>query len=233
MASDGKVVIVTGGCGHLGRGVCRALTKAGFTVVAFDIDTSNADGAERAVTLDVTDADACAAAVDEVVRDFGGIDALVNMAQKIIIQTPLLELTDEHMRASFESGPMATLRMIQLCHPHMKARGGGSVVNFASQAGTWGNVGMGAYGAAKEAIRGITKCASLELGKDGIRVNTICPVAFADPTSSWAQRSLAENPLGRVGEPEADIGGAVVFLCGPVWINGRTIHVDGGTGSFR
>lgn len=230
---DGKVVIVTGGCGHLGVGVCRALTKAGATVVALDIDTSHADGVTRAIRCDLTDPDACAAAVEEVVRDFGGIDALVNMAQKIVIQTPLLELTDDDLLVSFASGPMATLRMMQLCHPHMKARGGGSIVNFASQAGTWGNPGMAAYGAAKEAIRGLTKCASIELGKDNIRVNAVCPVAFADPTSPWAQRSLAENPLGRVGDPETDIGGAVVFLAGPVWINGRTIHVDGGTGSFR
>lgn len=230
---DGKVVIVTGGCGHLGTGVCRALTKAGATVVALDIDTSRADGVARAISCDLTDPAACAAAVDEVVRDFGGIDALVNMAQKIVIQTPLLELTDDDMLVSFASGPMAALRMIQLCHPHMKARGGGSIVNFASDAGTRGIPGMGAYASAKEAIRGITKVASFELGPDNIRTNTLCPVAYADPTSSWAQRSLAETPLGRVGDPEADIGGAVVFLAGPVWVNGRTIHVDGGTGVFR
>jgi len=230
---EGHVAIVTGGCGNLGRGVCRALTKAGYTVVAFDVDTSRADGVARAVTLDVTDAVPCAAAVEEVVRDFGGIDVLVNMAQRIIIQTPLLDVTAEHMRVSYESGPMATLRMIQLCHPHMKARGGGSIVNFASDAGTRGIPGMGAYAAAKEAIRGITKVASLELGRDNIRTNTVCPVAYSDPTSSWAQRSLAENPMGRIGDPEEDIGAAVVFLAGPVFVNGRTIHVDGGTGVFR
>jgi len=230
---DQRVAIVTGGCGNLGRGVCRALSKDGYTVVAFDVDTSRAEGVARAVTLDVTDAAACTAAVDAVVRDFGGIDVLVNMAQRIIIQTPLLELTAEHMRVSFESGPMAALRMIQLCHPHMQARGGGAIINFASDAGTRGIPGMGAYSAAKEAIRGITKVASLELGRDNIRTNTLCPVAFSDPTSSWAQRSLAENPMGRVGDPEQDIGGAVVFLAGPVFVNGRTIHVDGGTGVFR
>jgi NAD(P)-dependent dehydrogenase (short-subunit alcohol dehydrogenase family) len=231
---EGQIAIVTGGAGNVGRGVCWALTKAGATVVALDIDVSKAEGVERAVECDVADADACRAAVDQIISDFGAVSTLVNMAQKIIIETPIMELTADHLRASYETGPIATLRMMQLCYPGMKMNGGGAIVNFASDAGTRGIPGMGAYGSAKEAIRGITKTAALEWGRDNINVNALCPVAFSNKTSDWAQRSAASVPMARVGDPETDIGSVVVFLAGPGrFINGRTLHVDGGKGAFR
>src|SRR5262245_40945121 len=211
----GQVAIVTGGGGNIGRGVCRALAKAGATVVALDLDPSGAGAAARATACDVTDPAACAAAVRDVVRDFGGIDTLVNAAQQFRAGIPLTELTDDDMRVSFESGPVATLRMMQLCHPHLKARGGGAIINFASGVGTQGMVGAGAYAAAKEAIRGLTKVAALEWGRENIRVNGICPVASGDPENApWVPRALAMNPMGRIGDPEKDIGAAVVYLAG-------------------
>jgi NAD(P)-dependent dehydrogenase (short-subunit alcohol dehydrogenase family) len=229
-----KVVIVTGGAGHLGKGVCRALRKAGWTVAAVDIQGDGPeDFADMLIKADLTHAAESKAAVETVVSTFGGVDALVNMAQKTIIGVPIGEVTETQMLESFISGPVAALRIMQLCHPVMKSRGGGSIVNFASDAGTSGNSGMAAYGAAKEAMRGLTKTAALEWGPDNIRVNSLCPVAFGNPDSEWAKATVARTQLARVGNPEIDIGGAVVFLAGPVWITGRTIHVDGGVGSFR
>jgi NAD(P)-dependent dehydrogenase (short-subunit alcohol dehydrogenase family) len=183
----------------------------------------------------VTDPAACVSAVDEVVRDFGGINTLVNMAQRIVIDTDIMKLTDGDMRVSFESGPIATLRMMQLCYPHIKTRGGGAIVNFASEAGTAGLPGQGAYAAAKEAIRGITKVAALEWGHDNIRVNAICPVAWpGNPYHPLFQEAIARSPMGRIGDPETDIGSVIVFLAGPgKFITGRTLHVDGGMGTWR
>jgi NAD(P)-dependent dehydrogenase (short-subunit alcohol dehydrogenase family) len=184
----------------------------------------------------VTDPAACASAVDEVVNEYGAIGTLVNMAQRIVIDTDVMQLTDADMGVSFESGPMATLRMMQLCYPHIKARGGGAIVNFASEAGTAGLRGQGAYAAAKEAIRGITKVAALEWGRDNVRVNAICPIAWpaADPDHPLFQDAIARSPMGRIGDPEADIGSAIVFLAGPGrFITGRTLHVDGGAGTWR
>ena len=231
---NGQVAIVTGGGGNIGRGVCRALAKAGASVVALDLDPSGADAAARAIACDVTDPAACASAVDEALRTFGGVDTLVNAAQQFRAGIPLVDLTDDDMRVSFDSGPNATLRMMQLCYPHMKARGGGAIINFASGVGTQGMVGAGAYAAAKEAIRGLTKVAALEWGRDNIRVNVICPVASGDPNARWVPGALAINPLGRIGDPEADIGAAVVYLAGAgSYVTGRTLHVDGGVGVFR
>jgi NAD(P)-dependent dehydrogenase (short-subunit alcohol dehydrogenase family) len=234
---SGEIAVVTGGTGNIGRGVCRALTKAGATVVALDLNASRAPkGWERSIECDVTDPTACASAVDEVVSDFGGVNTLVNLAQRFVIDTDLLKVTDEDMRVSFESGPIATLRMMQLCYPHIKTHGGGAIINFASEAGTAGHPGMGAYAAAKEAIRGITKVAALEWGCDNIRVNAVCPVAWAgnNPEHPLLRAAIARSPMGRLGDPETDIGSVVVFLAGPgAFITGRTLHVDGGTGTWR
>jgi NAD(P)-dependent dehydrogenase (short-subunit alcohol dehydrogenase family) len=232
---NGTVAIVTGGGGNIGVGVCRALAKAGATVVALDVDPSVADAAARHITGDVTDPAVCAAAVDEVVRDFGGVDTLVNLAQQFRPDRAVAEVTDEDMRVSFESGPIASLRMMQLCYPHMKARGGGSVVNFSSGVGTGGMLGATAYASAKEAIRGLTKVAALEWGPDNINVNVICPVATGDPGNApWVPGALSINPMRRVGDPEADIGSAVVYLAGPGrYVTGRTLQVDGGVGCWR
>jgi NAD(P)-dependent dehydrogenase (short-subunit alcohol dehydrogenase family) len=145
------------------------------------------------------------------------------------------DVTDDDMRRSFESGPTATLRMMRLCYPHMKAAGGGSVVNFSSGVGTGGMLAATAYAAAKEAIRGLTKVAALEWGPDNINVNVICPVATGDPDNApWVPGALSINPMGRIGDPEADIGSAVVYLAGPGrYVTGRTLQVDGGVGCWR
>jgi NAD(P)-dependent dehydrogenase (short-subunit alcohol dehydrogenase family) len=230
---DGGIAIVTGGTGDLGRGVCKALTKGGATVVALDLETARAEGAALVLDCDVTDSAACASAVDEVVTEFGGVDTLVNLAQQWTRRT-LMESDDEDVRLTFESGPFATLRMMQLCYPHLKARGGGSIINFASSSGTQGGVaGEGVYAGAKEAIRGFTKHAAMEWGPDNIRVNAICPVATSDP-NRWPSSVVDVIPLGRLGDPESDVGGLVAYLAGPgSFITGRTLHIDGGVGTWR
>jgi NAD(P)-dependent dehydrogenase (short-subunit alcohol dehydrogenase family) len=228
------VAIVTGGAGDVGRGVCRALTKAGFQVAVLDVDTTRAESAALALQCDLTDAAACRPAVDQVVGELGGVNALINMAQRRTFG-PLLTTTDDDLRVVFESGPIATLRMMNLCHPHLKAVGGGAIINFASAAGTEGGIaGKGAYAAAKEAIRGLTKQAAVEWGPDNIRVNAICPLSTGDPDRF--PNSVAEGvPLRRVGDPETDIGAVVVFFAGAggAYVTGRTLHVDGGAGTFR
>ena len=231
---EGQVAIVTGGTGDVGVGVCRALTAEGATVVALDLATDRPVSAARAIRCDVTDPAECRAAVDEVVREFGGVSTLVNMAQDIVLGIPLLDTDDDQMLRVLTSGPMATLRMMQLCHPHLRAAGGGAIVNFASGAGTDGLPGHGAYAAAKEAIRGLTKVAAREWGPDNVRVNAVCPLSTARP-ERMPPDVTDHIPLGRIGDPERDIGAVVAFLAGPAgdYITGRTLQVDGGAGAWR
>jgi NAD(P)-dependent dehydrogenase (short-subunit alcohol dehydrogenase family) len=226
---DGQVAIVTGGLGNIGVGVCRALVAAGAQVAALDLDLSSAalvDGLARAIVCDVTDRAACTEAVDRVVRELGTVHTLVNMAQDVVPAAPLLAASDHDMARSFESGPTGSLRMMQLCHPHLKANGGGAIVNFASGAGTDGLPQWGPYASAKEAIRG-------EWGPDGIRVNVLCPFATSRP-DRLPPGAAESNPMGRVGDPEQDVGAMVVFLAGPGrFITGRTLFVDGGATGWR
>ena len=169
---------------------------------------------------------------------FGGVDILVNNAQQVPMG-PLDDCTDDDMYTAWESGTLAAFRLMQLCHPLMRERGGGAIVNLGSGAGTAGQKGLGAYAVAKEGIRALTKVAMLEWGPDHIRVNTICPWAKNGywETLDDRQRAarLRHNPLQRIGEPEADIGGVVVFLASDAgsYVTGQTIHVDGGNMGFR
>lgn len=131
--------------------------------------------------------------------------------------------------------------MMRACHPHL--RGGGSIVNLGSAAGIrWNPSGTGGYAAAKEAIRVLTRTAACEWAADGIRVNSILPLADSVAMQEWAEREPDEAaayassiPLGRLGDPETDIGPAVVFLCSEAarYITGHSLPVDGGQALVR
>jgi NAD(P)-dependent dehydrogenase (short-subunit alcohol dehydrogenase family) len=231
-----KFAVLTGGAGKMGGGICRALAKEGFDSVVLDLDVSRAENAVKAIVCDVTDQDACAAAIDEVVRDLGGVDVLVNLAQAYETTTPVIDLTADQMRRSYETGPIASLRMMQLCYPSMKSRGGGAVINIVSGAGTQGTPNQAAYGSAKEAIRGLTKAAALEWAKDNIRVNALAP--FGGPPenlerNTWLKQFVEQTPLGRYGDPETEIGHGIAFLATNTFMTGRTLMMDGGIGTFR
>jgi len=254
MTLGGKVALVTGAGQGIGRGIALALAKAGADVVVLE---RNADSGARtaaeieeldavgdrsataiAVVGDVRRRADCEVAVAAAVERFGGVDVLVNNAQQVPTG-PLDACTDDDMYAAWESGALAAFRLMQLCHPLMTARGGGAIVNLASGAGTEGLAGLGAYAVAKEGIRALTKVAMLEWGADNVRVNTICPWARSyhwDGLDDGARAArLRRNPLRRIGEPEADIGGVVVFLASDAgsYVTGQTIHVDGGNMAFR
>jgi meso-butanediol dehydrogenase / (S,S)-butanediol dehydrogenase / diacetyl reductase len=244
----GKVAIVTGAGQGIGRGIALALAKEGARIAILErdsetglrtVDEIRAFGGDAiAHRGSVRERGDCEAVVTTAVDRFGGIDVLVNNAQQVPTG-PLDDCTDDDMYTAWESGALAAFRLMQLCHPLMKARGGGAIVNLGSGAGTEGLAGLGAYAVAKEGIRALTKVAMLEWGVDNIRVNTICPWARTDhwETLSDRQRAarLARNPLRRIADPEADVGGVVVFLAGDAgsYLTGQTIHVDGGNMGFR
>lgn len=244
---DGKVAIVTGAGQGIGRGISLALAKEGAAIAVAGrteskLHTTVAEieefgGRAIPVRCDVSVADDITSAVEQTVDQFGGVDVLVNNAND---SKPgrLLDVVDENFERAFASGPLATLRFMRACHPHMVARGGGSVINLVTSAAVrWDASNYGVYGAVKEGIRVLTRAAAAEWGADGIRVNNVAPHAMTPALQWWmdknpeeAEEFVAGIPLGRVGDPEADIGRAVVFLCteDSRYLTGATVPLDGG-----
>ncbi len=248
---SGKVVLITGAGQGIGQGVALAMAGAGAAVAVTGrtlakVETTAAMVRERggkalALACDVKSAADLAATVAATVAEFGGLDILVNNAQEVPLGK-LEDVTDEAFIAGFESGPLATLRLMKLARPHLVARGGGTIFNFCSSAGIrWDMTGYGAYAAVKQGIRSLTRAAAAEWGGEAIRVLTIAPHAESPGLKWWIENNPEEAqaffrtiPLGRVGTLEGDIGRALVALAGQdlAYLTGATIPLDGGQANF-
>ncbi|MCS5636742.1 MAG: SDR family oxidoreductase [Myxococcota bacterium] len=242
---EGKVALVTGAGQGVGRGIALALAKSGAKVACVgrtlakceDTAASIDQNSGKAVALecDVKSSASLQAAVQGTLKAFGAIDILVNNAQEVPLG-PLNDVSDEAFEAGWSSGPLATLRLMKLCYPHLK--GGGCIVNLASTAAKrWDASGYAAYAAVKEAIRALSRGAACEWAEEGIRTNVILPHAKSPGLEWWIENNPEESaafiatiPMKRVGECEADIGRFVATLCSDdcAYVNGQSIAVDGG-----
>ena len=241
-----KVALVTGAGQGVGQGIAFALAAEGAAVAVTGRTLSKVEntvaeikqrgGKAIAIETDVKDAAALARCVDQVVAQLGGLNILVNNAQEVP-HGNLFSVTDEAFIAGFESGALATFRLMKLCHPHLK-KNGGSIVNLgSSSAKRWDMTNYGAYAAVKEAIRSLTRAAACEWAQDGIRTNVILPLA-SSPAFSWWRESFPEEaeafiasvPMKYVGDSEQDIGRFVATLCSDDcrYVNGQSIALDGG-----
>lgn len=245
-----RVALVTGGGQGVGRGVALALAAEGaqVAVVGRTLATceSVADeilargGTAAAFRCDVTRAADVAACVTAARARFGPVQVLVNSAQTSHFSS-LRRLTEQAFEEQWRSGPLGTLLLMQACFDDLRATGG-SVINFGSGSSLSAQPAMGGYAAAKEAIRVLSRVAATEWGRYGIRVNVMLPLAESPGMTQWAGELadagavLADTvPLGRIGDPERDIGRAAVFLAGPDagYITGTTLMVDGGHDYLR
>ena len=242
---EGKVALVTGAGQGVGRGIALALASRGakLSVVGRTLakcETTASLIADRggealALQCDVKELPSLEATVEATVGRFGTIDILVNNAQEVPLGR-LEEVSEAAFEAGWQSGPLATLRLMKLCHPHLV--GGGSIVNLASTAARrWDASGYSAYAAVKEAIRALTRGAASEWAADGIRANVILPHAKSPGLEWWIENNPEESaafiatiPMRRVGDCEDDIGRFVAMLCSDecAYVNGQSIAVDGG-----
>lgn len=242
---NGKIALVTGAGQGVGQGIAFALAAEGARVAVTGrtlqkLESTCAEiqrrgGEALPVQCNVKEPESLRACVDTVITHFGGLNILVNNAQEVPLGA-LLDVTDAAFNAGWESGPLATFRLMKLCHPYLK--GDGCIINVGSSAAKrWDMSRYGAYAAVKEAIRSLTRAAACEWGADNIRCNAILPHAKSPGLEGWMQQNPAEAaafvktiPQRRVGDCEQDIGRFVALLCCPEssYINGQSIGVDGG-----
>lgn len=242
---QGKVALITGAGQGVGRGIALALAGEGAAVAVTGrtlskvektaVEITGRGGRALALECDVKSAESLQRVVEAAVKQFGGLQILVNNAQEVPLG-PLNGVSEEAFAAGWESGPLACFRLMKLCHPHLK--NGGNIINLASPAAMrWDASNYGVYAAVKEAIRSLTRAAACEWAKDGIRTNAILPLANSPGMEWWTQAHpqeaaafVATVPMQRVGDCEADIGRFVVTLCSEDcrYINGQSIAVDGG-----
>ena len=176
--------------------------------------------------------------VKQAVDTFGGIQVLINNAQASASGVPLAEHTTEQFDLAIYSGLYAAFYYMKDCYPYL-AESHGSVINFASGAGLFGNFGQSAYAAAKEGIRGMSRVAATEWGKDGINVNVVCPLAwtakleqFRDAYPDAFKANVKMPPMGHYGNAETEIGRVCVQLAMPdfKYMSGETLTLEGGMG---
>jgi len=253
ITGGGRAVLSDGRCGSIGYGIATAYAKEGANLVLTGRNMKKLEDAkeelERLYGIRVlpVQADVSAGADNEAVVNnviqktvemFGDIHVLINNAQASASGVNLVDHTTEQFDLALYSGLYATFYYMKACYPYL-AKTQGTVINFASGAGLFGNFGQSAYAAAKEGIRGLTRVAATEWGKDNINVNVVCPLAWTAQLEGWAsaypeafKANVKMPPMGHYGDVETEIGRACVSLASPdmKYMSGETITLEGGMG---
>lgn len=242
----GRAVLSDGRCGSIGYGIAAAYAKEGANLVITGRNVKKLEDAKEelerlyGIKVLIVQADVNAGADNEAVvanvikqtiDTFGSIDVLINNAQASASGVTLADHTTEQFDLAVYSGLYAAFYYMKACYPHLK-ESKGSVINFASGAGLFGNFGQCAYAAAKEGIRGLTRVAATEWAKDGINVNIICPLAWTAQLEQFEKaypEAFKENvkmpPAGHYGDSELEIGRVCVQLASPdfKYLTGETL----------
>lgn len=253
ITGGGRAVLSDGSCGSIGYGIATAYAKEGANLVLTGRNVQKLTDAKEeleskyGVKVLPVQADVNAGAdneavvnhvVEEAIKEFGRIDVLINNAQASASGVTLADHTTEQFDLAIYSGLYAAFYYMKACYPYLKETKG-TVINFASGAGLFGNFGQCAYAAAKEGIRGLTRVAATEWGKDGINVNVICPLAWTAQLENFEKAypdafkaNVKMPPMGHYGDVELEIGRPCVQLASPdfKYMSGETITLEGGMG---
>ncbi|NUL44572.1 SDR family oxidoreductase [Cellulosimicrobium funkei] len=247
MRFDGKRVLVTGGISGIGAATTRRFLADGARVAAVDLDQGRVDefvAGESAseqligVAANVSESDSANAAVEQVVKEFGGLDVLINNAGVGGVGKAG-DVSDQDWRKVMGVDLDGVFFMARAALPHL-LESKGNIVNTASISGLYGDFAMVAYDTAKGAVVNFTRATAVDYGHDGVRVNAVAPGPVRTPilvealenekiSSTYAERI----PLGRTSEPE-EIASAITFLASDdaSFITGVILPVDGGLTSW-
>ena len=249
----GRSVLSDGRCGSIGYGIATAYAKKGANLVITGRNMQKLEDAKEelerlygvkvlAVQADVSagaDNEAVAnMVVAETMKKFGRIDVLINNAQASASGVTLENHSTDQFNLAMYSGLYASFYYMKACYPHLKETQG-SVINFASGAGLFGNKGQCSYAAAKEGIRGLSRVAATEWGPDNINVNVICPLAWTAQLENFEKAypeafkaNVKMPPAGHFGDSELEIGRVCVQLAHPdfKYLTGETLTLEGGMG---
>ncbi len=243
MQLEDKIALVTGGGRRIGRGIVDRYLDEGAQVAIVQrrsLDTALATHPKAThVHADLSDSSSTASVVERVVEHLGGIDILVNNAG-IMFERSVSELLPQEWDLMLAVNTRAPLFLTQAALPHMRGRGGGSVINIGSIERLAANPGHAAYCASKAGVHGMTRAMAVDLGEDNVRCNAIA--------SGWIDSELSEtylashpdppaardavnrlHPLGRGGRP-TDVGDLAVYLASDKasFLTGETVVLDGG-----
>ncbi len=248
----GKGVIVTGGAKGIGRAICQGFAGAGAQVLCVDVDTTAGEAlaaarvpSGRAITFhsaDVATAAGCRSAVTAAVEQFGRLDILCNNVgiMPTAAYVPAHELPEAMWDRILNTNLKSAFLMTHDAIPHLRAAGGGVIVNTASVQGLQSAKGVSAYAASKGGIISLTRQLALEYAADNIRVLAVAPGTIDTPLLAESVASDADtahvyadmasrHPMNRIGRPD-EIAAAVMFLASDAasFMTGETVCVDGG-----
>lgn len=249
MKLSGKVAIVTGGGAGIGRAICERFAADGASVVVAELDANlgretaemigKNKGKTRFTHTDIKDEESIKNLIAETVSAFGGLNLLVNNAGAFVIRD--VNATAEEWDTMLHTNIRGTAFCVKHAVPELKKAGGGAIVNIGSISSVLGQRSMVTYNATKGAILTMTRCMALDLGRDNIRVNCLCPgniktralinhMKSLGKSYEDAERELSPlNFLGRIGTPE-EVAACVAFLCSDdaSYVTGASLFVDGG-----
>lgn len=245
---NGKAVLITGASTGIGAALAKAFGAQGAMVgvhynSSADAAKAVADavvaagGRAHLVRADASQSGAIAAAVDETAAAFGRLDGLINNAGGMVARLPYAEMTDAHYDAVMDLNGRSVVAASRAAFAHMKAAGGGFIINTTSVAARNGaSGGAGLYGSSKAFVSNVTRGMAKEFIAAGIRVNAVAPGVIETPfherysTEAQLKAQLATIPQGRLGVAEDCVGAYLFLACASLsgYIIGQTIEVNGG-----
>lgn len=231
---DGKVALVTGASHGMGAADAAILADAGATVIVADVLDDEGSAVAARIGghyrhLDVTDENDWKSVVDGVVSSFGHLDILINNAG-VVGFTPVATTELAEWNRVISINLTGVFLGIRAAAEPMKAAGGGVIVNLSSTAGMMGYSNLSAYVASKWGVRGLTKAAALDLGKDNIRVVSVHPGGIRTPMTAGMEdgEMFATQPIARIGEPD-EVAKLILYLVADAtYSTGTEFIIDGG-----